>query len=183
MGRRREALLGPRVRAGRACAAVKRQSAACCTSPPALPSASAIADGGTDGKISLSCASAYAKTATVSCGPKERNRTAAHALRRGVCPHWSVMGRTACCFVGDAICCGAVYAGAGTGFGAACARNMLPGGRPQHSKPTQRIRQSVTACVCASVRASACRVRVCGGRAEHAAESCCQRLQHAKAQA
>ena len=31
------------------------------------------------------------------------------------------MGRTACCFVGDAICCGAAYAGISSGFGTACA--------------------------------------------------------------
>jgi hypothetical protein len=65
------------------------------------------------------------------------------------------MGRTACCVVGDAICCG--YAGTGSGFGTNCARNMLPGGRPQHSEPTQRINQSVTVCVC--VWWWTCRVR------------------------
>ena len=143
-----EALRAPRVRAGRACAAVNRRSAACSTLPPALPSAAAIADGGTDGKIALSCASACARTSASLVQPKERSRTAAHALRGGVCPHWSVMGRTACCFVGDAICCGAAYAGTGSGFGAACARSMLPGGRPQHSELARRINQSVTVSAC-----------------------------------
>jgi hypothetical protein len=71
---------------------------------------------------------AHAKTAS-PVQPKERNRTAVHSLRRGVCPRRSAMGRTASCFVGDAICCNAAYAGTDSGFGKACARNMLPRGR------------------------------------------------------
>ena len=125
VGCRGEALLVPTVHAGRSCAALNRRSAACCTLPPALPSASAIADGGTDGKISPSCASACARKTAGPVQPKERDRTAAHSVRRGACPHYSVMGRTACCFVGDASCCGAACAGTGSGFGAACACNML----------------------------------------------------------
>jgi hypothetical protein len=146
-----EALLVPAVHA-RSCAALNRRSAACSTSPPALPSASAIADGATDGKNSVSCASACAQTAQTAnpVQPKERSRTAPHSLRRGVCPHCSVMGRTACCFVSDAIVCGAAGAGTGSGFGAACARNMLPGGSPQHSELPQQINQSVTVCACVS---------------------------------
>jgi hypothetical protein len=44
--------------AGRSCVALTNRSAACCTLPPDLPSASEIADGGNDGKISESSASA-----------------------------------------------------------------------------------------------------------------------------
>ncbi len=126
---------------------MKRRSAACSTLPPALPRAPAIADAGTDGKNSVSCASACARK---SLSPVLTEiRTAAHSLRRGVCLHWSVMGRTASCFVGDAICCGTTCASGG--FGTACARNMLPGGRPQHSEPTRQRDQSIRDSVCVHV--------------------------------
>ena len=95
---------------------------------------------------------AHAKTAS-PVQPKERSRTAVpvvHSLRGGMCPHWSVMGHTASCVVGDAMCCGAAYAGISSGFGTACARSMLPGGRPQHSEPARRINPSVTMCACVS---------------------------------
>ncbi len=63
----------------RAFAALNRRSAACCTLPPALPSASAIADGRTDGKIAVSCASACARKDTQSCAT-ERAKPHSSAL-------------------------------------------------------------------------------------------------------
>jgi hypothetical protein len=85
VGCRREALLVPTVHAGRACAALNRRSAACSTLPPALPSASAIADGGTGGKIAVSCASACArKSASRVLTERAQPHSSALASRRRV---------------------------------------------------------------------------------------------------
>jgi hypothetical protein len=82
VGCRGEALLVPTVHAGRACAALNRRSAACSTLPPAVPSAAAIADGGTDGKITISCTSA--------CTRKSLSRVLAERAQ----PHSSALAST-----------------------------------------------------------------------------------------
>ena len=50
--------------------------AACCTSPPALPSASAIADAGSAGNIGVSCAIAYITRHALRMAPSRAPRAA-----------------------------------------------------------------------------------------------------------